>query len=129
MVNEYGSLMGIVTLDDILEEIVGEISDEHDIAATGIRPQSDGSYIVDGVVTIRDLNRQFSWSLPDEETATIAGLIIHESRRIPESGQAFMFHDFRFEILNRVRHQITSVRITPPRRKTEKKLEKEAPAP
>lgn len=115
MVNEYGSLMGIVTLEDILEEIVGDISDEHDIAVIGVRPQPDGGYMVDGSVTIRDLNRQFGWNLPDEEAATVAGLILHESRRIPEVGQAFMFHDFRFEIIERLRHQITSVRIMPPK--------------
>ncbi len=114
VVDEYGSFMGIVTLEDILEEIVGDISDEHDIAVTGARRQPDGTYVVQGSVTIRDINRQFDWNLPDEEAATVAGLILHESRRIPEVGQAFMFHGFRFEILHRQRHQITSVRITPP---------------
>jgi len=119
VVDEYGSLMGIVTLEDILEEIVGDISDEHDLAVSGVRAQSDGSYIVAGDVTIRDLNREFEWTLPDEEAATVAGLVLHETRRIPDVGQTFMFHNFRFDILRRQRHQITSVRITPPQSRSE----------
>jgi Mg2+/Co2+ transporter CorB len=115
VVDEYGSLMGLVTLEDILEEIVGDISDEHDIAVPGLHPQPDGSLIVDGQFTIRDLNRQMEWSLPDEEAATIAGLVLHESRRIPDVGQVFIFYGFRFEILHRQRHQITSIRLSPPR--------------
>ena len=115
VVDEYGSLMGVVTLEDILEEIVGDIVDEHDVWVTGVRPRPDGSYLVDGQVTIRDLNREFEWRLPDEEAATVAGLVLHESRRIPEVGQTFLFHGFRFEIVRRHRHQITSIRLTPPR--------------
>lgn len=114
VVDEYGALMGIVTLEDVLEEIVGDIADEHDVAVTGVHIAPDGSYIVEGTVTIRDLNREFEWNLPDEEASTVAGLVLHESRRIPDVGQAFMFHGFRFEILQRQRHQITSIRITPP---------------
>lgn len=114
VVDEYGSFMGIVTLEDILEEIVGDIVDEHDIPAAGVLRQSDGSYIVQGSVTIRDLNRSFEWGLPDEDASTIAGLILHEARRIPDVGQAFMFHGMRFVILRRHRHQITSIRIIPP---------------
>ena len=114
VVDEYGSLEGVVTLEDILEEIVGDIADETDISVPGLRPQPDGSYIVDGSFTIRDLNRQFEWNLPDEEASTIAGLILHESRRIPEVGQAFMFYGLRFDIMRRQRHQITAIRLTPP---------------
>lgn len=114
VVDEYGDIQGIVTLEDILEEIVGDIDDEHDISVTGVRPRPDGSYLIDGGVTIRDLNREFEWKLPDEEASTIAGLVLYESRRIPEVGQRFLFHGFRFEIIQRHRHQITSLRVIPP---------------
>ena len=114
VVDEYGSLMGVVTLEDILEEIVGDIDDEHDHTVTGVQKNADGNYTVNGTVTIRDLNREFEWRLPDEAAATIAGLVLHESRRIPEVGQSFMFHSFRFDIIRREQHKITQIRITPP---------------
>ena len=113
VVDEYGSLMGIVTLEDIIEEIVGDIDDEHDVTPHEVKREHDGSFILDGSETIRDLNREYEWGLPDEEAATLAGLILHESRRIPQVGQSFIFHDFRFDILERQRHQITSIRVTP----------------
>ena len=119
VVDEYGALMGLVTLEDIIEEIVGDISDEYDVAATGIRPQSDGSYVVDGTTTIRDLNRRFEWKLPDAEATTLAGLVLHEAQMIPDAGQVFTFYGFRFEILRRQRNQITLLRLTPPARPRE----------
>jgi len=98
-----------------LEEIVGDITDELDTNVAGVFPQSDGGYIVDGRVTVRDLNRQFEWTLPDEEDySTIAGLVIYEARHIPAVGQTFTFFGFRFEILKRQRNQIQTLRITPP---------------
>jgi len=111
VVDEYGALQGLITLEDILEEIVGDISDEHDVDADGVTRESDGSYLVDGTVTIRDLNRYFDWNLPDDEAATIAGLVIHEAQAIPFEGQSFVFHDHRFDIVRRTKHQITQLRV------------------
>jgi Mg2+/Co2+ transporter CorB len=116
VVDEYGTLMGIVTLEDILEEIVGDIFDEHQAAVVGVRAQPDGSYLIDGSVPIRDLNREFDWELPDSEAATIAGLVLNEARRIPEVGQEFTFHGYRFSVLRRQRNQITLLRVQPPKR-------------
>ena len=113
VVDEYGEVEGMVTLEDILEEIVGDISDEHDVVVAGVRAQPDGSVVVDGSVPIRDLNRAMDWRLPDEEATTVAGLVIHEARSIPERGQSFTFHGFRFRVLRRERNRITALRIVP----------------
>ena len=117
VVDEYGEVEGLVTLEDILEEIVGDITDEHDVAMPGVRRQPDGSVNVDGAVPIRDLNRVMEWNLPDEEATTIAGLVIHEARSIPEVGQSFTFHGFRIRVLRRSRNRITALRIQPLPRK------------
>lgn len=115
VVDEYGALMGMVTLEDILEEIVGEIRDEHDISRSiAVRREAGGSYIVDGVVTIRDLNRDFDWDLPEDDAATIAGLVIHTARHIPDVGEDFELDGFNFEVIRRLRNQVTAVRIRPP---------------
>jgi Mg2+/Co2+ transporter CorB len=111
VVDEYGALMGLVTLEDILEEIVGDIKDEHDIAVQGVRPQPDGSVNVDGTVPIRDLNRMMNWDLPDDEAVTVAGLVIHEAQAIPDPGQRFAFHGYRFQVLRRQRNQLTALRV------------------
>ncbi|RYE61812.1 MAG: CBS domain-containing protein, partial [Rhizobiaceae bacterium] len=113
VVDEYGEVQGIVTLEDILEEIVGDIADEHDIEVRGVRQEADGSILVDGSVPIRDLNRALGWSLPDQEATTIAGLVIHESKLIPEERQAFTFHGKRFIVLKREKNRITRLRIRP----------------
>ena len=112
VVDEYGEMLGLVTLEDILEEIVGDIADEQDTEIAGVTPLKDGAVLVEGTVTIRDLNRQFEWELPDAEASTVAGLVLHEARRIPEVGQVFSFHGFRFEILGRQRNQITSIKVS-----------------
>ena len=114
VVDEYGSLQGLITLEDILEEIVGEITDEfdaeteHQLTATG-----DGEFMVDGATTIRDLNRATDWRLPDDEANTIAGLVIHEAQMIPNEGQVFSFHGFRFTVIARRENRITKLKLRP----------------
>jgi len=111
VVDEYGEVMGLVTLEDILEEIVGDIADEHDTDKIGIIKQADGSYIVEGDVPIRDLNRNCDFDLPDDEANTIAGLVIHEAKAIPNQGQSFNFLGFKFQVLRKQRNRLTSIRI------------------
>jgi Mg2+/Co2+ transporter CorB len=111
VVDEYGEVQGLITLEDILEEIVGQIADEHDTHEMSIRPQADGTVNVDGTVAIRDLNRHMHWNLPEEEATTLAGLVIHEAQAIPEPGQVFTFYGYRFEILRKTRNKIAALRI------------------
>ena len=114
VVDEYGALRGIVTLEDIIEEITGDIEDEHDAIKRGVVRREDGSLISQGDVPIRDLNREFGWGLPEDVAITIAGLVLHEARRIPEVGQTYAFYGFRFEILKREGTRIAELRIVPP---------------
>ncbi len=113
VVDEYGEVEGLVTLEDIIEEIVGDIADEHDVEIQGVRQEADGSVVVDGTVPIRDLNRVLDWSLPDDEATTIAGLVIHEAQSIPEEKQAFTFHGKRFIVLARDKNRLARIRIRP----------------
>ena len=115
VVDEYGVILGLVTREDILDEVFGRIPDDiGDITEAGIRPQPDGSFTIDGMTTIRDINRALDWNLPDDTATTLAGLVIHEAHTIPDVGQRFAFYGFKFEILRRQRNQITALRVVPP---------------
>jgi len=111
VVDEYGSLQGLITLEDILEEIVGEITDEHDEDEDDLTRETDGSVVVDGSMTIRDLNRACDWSLSDEDANTVAGLVIHEAQMIPAAGQVFSFQGVRFEVQTREINRLTKLKL------------------
>ena len=113
VVDEYGELEGLVTLEDIIEEIIGDIADEHDVEVAGVQTEADGSVVVDGSVPIRDLNRALDWDLPDDDANTIAGLVIHEAKTIPAEKQAFTFHGKRFIVLKREKNRIRKLRVRP----------------
>lgn len=112
VVDEYGAIQGLITLEDILEEIVGDIADEHDFELPGVKPLPGGAIQVEGTVPIRDLNRMMDWRLPDDEAITVAGLVIHEAESIPIVGKKFEFHGFEFEVTARKRNQVTGLKIT-----------------
>ena len=112
VVDEYGALMGVLTLEDILEEIVGDIQDEYDEDVEGVQRLKEGSAQIQGHIAVRDVNRAMDWKLPDEEAVTIAGLVIHESQTIPEVGQTFAYYGYRFEILEKLRNQIVSLKVS-----------------
>ncbi|MDR2902760.1 MAG: CNNM domain-containing protein [Lactobacillales bacterium] len=117
VVDEYGELQGLVTLEDVLEEIVGDISDESDVpeqATLQVVKTDSGAYRLEGSATIRDINRHFKWSLPDEEAATLAGFLMYETERIPGVGQSFVIDGFTFTVSGKEKNRITYVDVIPP---------------
>lgn len=111
VVDEYGDLQGLITLEDILEEIVGDIADEHDFIVDGVKELEDDWLLCEGSVTIRDLNRLRDWTLPDDQATTLAGLILFEAESIPIVGETFSFHGFSVEVTGRRRNQITQIKL------------------
>jgi len=112
VVDEYGVLQGLVTIEDILEDIVGQIEDEHDYPSLEIDLKKDGSVKVTGSSKVRDINRELDWNLPLDTASTIAGLVIAEAQRIPEEGEFFLVKDYKLTVKVRQRTKLTSIHIT-----------------
>ena len=109
VVDEYGDVQGLVTLDDLLQEIVGELITD-DVT---VRKQSDGSYLVDATITVRELNRVMQWALPTEGPKTLNGLIIEFMETIPEQGTSIKLHEHPLEIINRDKNTVKLVKFLP----------------
>jgi len=113
VVDEYGVLQGMVTLDDILEEIIGEFTTDLQNFNQDIQPQEDGSFFVDGSTTIRDINKQLDWELPAEGPKTINGVILEHLEDIPEAGTSLRINGYTFEITQVMDNAVKKVKIFP----------------
>jgi Mg2+/Co2+ transporter CorB len=111
VVDEYGELLGLVTLEDILEEVVGQIDDEHDLSIDKVTPNKDGSITVSADISIRDLNREMNWDIGDGEVSTISGLMYHLARDIPKIGQTLLLDGYKFKIVRKKGNKLLRVRI------------------
>jgi Mg2+/Co2+ transporter CorB len=111
VVDEYGAWQGIITLEDIIEQIVGDIDDEHDISEKNIQKTAENVYLIAGNTPLRDINRQLDWNLPDDDASTLAGLLIHDAETIPNVGEHFFAHGFRFTVVEKDDTQVTLLRL------------------
>ncbi|HAG52191.1 MAG TPA: hypothetical protein DCL21_00190 [Alphaproteobacteria bacterium] len=111
VVDEYGDLQGLITLEDILEEIVGEIEDEHDLEKSEFTRMADGSVIISALFPIRDFNREFDWSIPDEENVTLGGFVASIAQKLPNVGDVIEYNDLKFEVLTKKKQALLKLRI------------------
>ncbi len=113
VVDEYGDILGLVTLEDILEEIVGEFTTDPSYIVKDVHPQKDGSYLVDGSASIRDLNRLLKWNLPIDGPKTLSGMIIEYLETIPEPGTSLRIAGYPIEIIQTSSNTVKTVHICP----------------
>jgi Mg2+/Co2+ transporter CorB len=117
VVDEYGEILGLATLEDILEEVIGEFTTDPSTSVSDYTPEEDGSYLVNGMINVRDLNRALHMELPTDGPKTLNGMVLEYLEYIPEPGTSLLLSGYPVEIIRTKGNLVKTVRVNPRRRR------------